>query len=50
MRYSLFLLPVLLLTVFTSTLKAITINVPGDEPTIQAGINACVDGRHSAGG
>jgi len=44
MRYSLVLLPVLLLAVFAQILQANTINVPGDEPTIQAGINACVDG------
>jgi predicted outer membrane repeat protein len=44
MRYYLFLLLVLLLTVQISNLQAFTIHVPGDEPTIQAGIDAAVDG------
>jgi predicted outer membrane repeat protein len=44
MRYSLFLLTVVLLAVFAQVVQANTINVPGDQPTIQAGIDACVDG------
>jgi len=44
MRTYLFLLTVLFLAVFTSTIHAVTIYVPGDQPTIQAGIDACIDG------
>jgi parallel beta-helix repeat protein len=44
MRYSLLILPVLLLTVFNQTVQGITIHVPSDQPTIQAGIDTCVDG------
>ncbi len=44
MRTYQLLLPVFLFAVSASTLKAATINVPGNEPTIQAGIDACVDG------
>jgi parallel beta-helix repeat protein len=44
MRCSLFLLPVFLLAAFSLTLQADTIHVPDDYPTIQTGIDACVDG------
>jgi hypothetical protein len=40
----LYLLTVLFLTILTSTAHAATIHVPGDQPTIQAGIDAAVDG------
>ena len=33
-----------ILCIFAFTLNAITIRVPGDQPTIQAGIDAAVDG------
>jgi parallel beta-helix repeat protein len=44
MRHSPILPLLLLLAVFTSTLQAVTVRVPDDQPTIQAGIDACVDG------
>jgi len=44
MTYSAFFLTALFLTLFTRALPAVTIHVPGDYPTIQAGINASVDG------
>ena len=36
----------LLVTTVLTTVSAADINVPGDEPTIQAAINAAVDGEH----
>lgn len=44
MRVLFFLLTVVLLAFCVSTLNATTIHVPSDQPTIQAGINAAVDG------
>jgi hypothetical protein len=38
------LLPPVLVILTTSTIQAITIHVPADQPTIQAGINAAIDG------
>lgn len=44
MRALSFLLPAVLLTFCVSALQASTIHVPADQPTIQAGIDAAVDG------
>jgi hypothetical protein len=44
MRTCLFLLTMLFLAASTSTVYAMTIYVPDDYPTIQAGIDACSDG------
>jgi hypothetical protein len=44
MRTYLFLLPTLLLAVFTSPLQANIIHVPGDSTTIQGGINGASTG------
>jgi hypothetical protein len=44
MRCYLTLLPVFLLSLFTSPLHATIIHVPGDSTTIQGGINGSVDG------
>jgi len=43
-RYSLFFLPVFLFTIWTCTLRANVIYVPGDSTTIQGGIGGAVDG------
>ncbi len=44
MRICLMLLTLSLLVIFFSTTHAVTVYVPDDFPTIQAGINACTDG------
>jgi parallel beta-helix repeat protein/predicted outer membrane repeat protein len=44
MRTCVLLLTFLFLLVFTSTTHAVTVHVPDDFPTIQAGIVACTDG------
>jgi hypothetical protein len=44
MRPGLFLIPIFLLIIFTPTTWAVTVYVPDNFPTIQAGIDACTDG------
>jgi hypothetical protein len=44
MRTHLFLITILFLAILTSTIQAVTIYVPDDFSTIQAGIEACTDG------
>ncbi len=44
MRIFNILLPAVLVVVSVSLLRADTIHVPAEQPTIQAGINAVVDG------
>jgi len=44
MRYFFFLLPIFLLNVYSWTIHATIIHVPGDSTTIQGGINGAVDG------
>jgi parallel beta-helix repeat protein len=44
MRTCLFLLTILFLAVFTSTIHAVTVLVPSQYPTIQEAIDVCVDG------
>ncbi len=44
MRYAVIVLPIVSLVLFSTNIDALTIHVPGDEPTIQAGIDAALDG------